>query len=420
MICKNCGKDNDLSSNEVSHFCSECGTELVDHQPTKKRKSVRRIFAVIIVLVLAFGAVSYGKLQANPVNRLAMGYARAMNRNKVELKTSMTFEMDNKVLDEIKLVNQMTFYPKDLNADLNMQMYYEEKKAGSIKGSIQNGIGYISSDEFMKDDFIYYEFDDFEDVMNDYQILFDIYKKLSTKGVKWAEYSDAVNKALGRDLKKDFNTITLNIDTDTLVDVMVAIIEVAIDDDDLKECAKDNLSFISRELEDHKRDFEIIEIDKDFLKDLEDFLEDDFDDSYDEIMDSLKDMEDELRDELEYSMSGMGSFTDIEMICELSAFNRIKSITYEYSISDYKVIVKTEFDDGAKKDKFKIEDGLKIEDMDELEDYFSNDFQDYIEDYQKENEVYEKLSKDLEKDGLTDEDSLLDFLIEFDSFLNDL
>ena len=83
MICKNCGKDNDVSMNEVSRFCSECGTELVDNQPSKKKKSFRKILAVVIVFVLIFGAVSYGKLQANPVNRLAMGYAKAMNRNKV-------------------------------------------------------------------------------------------------------------------------------------------------------------------------------------------------------------------------------------------------------------------------------------------------------------------------------------------------
>ncbi|MBN2221692.1 MAG: hypothetical protein JW708_05735, partial [Vallitaleaceae bacterium] len=245
-------------------------------------------------------------------------------------------------------------------------------------------------------------------------------KKLSTKGVKWTAYSDAVNKALGRDLKKDFNTITMKIDTDTLVDVLVEIIEVAKEDDDLKEWAKENLAIIAKELEDHRRDFEIIDIDKDFIEDLKDFVEDDFEDGYDEFMDSLEDMEDEIKDELEYSMSGMGSFTDIEVICELSALNRIKSITYEYSISDYKVMVTTEFDDGAKKEKYKLEDGLDAEDTDELEDYFSDEFMDHLEDYQKENEAFENLMKDLEKEGLTENGGFLDFFYEFESILNDL
>lgn len=411
MICQNCGKENDVSIYDLSYLCSECGTEMVNYQPVKKKRSIRKILVVVFALVLVFGVAAYGKMQSNPLNRLAMGYARTMNSNKIEAKTTISYESDDTVFDEIKIVNQMTAYPKNLDVYMNMQLYYKDNKAGSIKGSIQDGIGYLSSDELMKEDFLYYKIEDYEDFINDYQIILGIYKKLSSKGVKWTKYTEAMNEAFGRDLKKDFNTITMKIDTDTFVDAILAFVEVAKKDDDLKVWAKENLTIILEELEDHKDDFESIDIDEDFLKD--------FDDAYDEFIDGFEDMEDELKDQLEYSISGMNMITDIEVIYELSVFNRIKSVTYKYSVYDFKIYIKTELDDGAKKETYSLKDGLDAKDTEELEEYLSGDLAEHLADYQKENETFKELMKDLEKEGLSNA-GLYDLFQRFDSTLDDL
>lgn len=395
-ICPNCN----ALCEDNSKFCVKCGNVLPEtpisapapgapmsagapgvpvYAPApeaapKKKSPVKLILILAVAAMALYFVISKVLFLMNPAGAIIGGLKAIAGMDKSTITSTISFDYSGDEDDDLSILNDVTVKLvsaadlKNLLAEISIEALYSNKSVVKVGAGVNNDYVYIDPQKLYKKK-MYSELDEIlpgaEDYIQDIKIIMNA---LSSMDLKFdaGKYSDVVKKALGKDLKGSFSTVTLKIDQETSNELLLAILEKAAKDDALIESIRTGATkAINQIIKDKKFNESFIEKD-----DLESLLEE-FEDKK-AFKDNFKDALSEAVEELEYQLEYYEDY-DIEVPYETTVtfrfdlFNRLTGIDYvmegDVDGENMKIIISNAIKGGASFTKINTKDAIEIQEL---------------------------------------------------------
>lgn len=332
-----------------------------------KKKLIILVGAGVVLVIGILVGIFFLKVYANPFNRTMIAIGKSMNYKSCDTTTTMHFTLDpqkygdvfwmedtsslelvSKLLEKTTLEenivqqrNKKNIFKSKTQITANV-LYDDEKLVDAIMvlnneeikllaPSIMDKTFYVTLDDLFNEMDI-----DYEDLnVNKYYNLILDHKKLF-KSIDLKSYEELVKDNFEDEIKKGHSVkvqlaggeevkcreYTIKIDSSDFIDLAKDLQEEIADDDDFREFIRVVAVDILNEMYDSK-DYKMINIAKEDIKDAIDMVEDDddFEDVYEEAMVSLS----EAIDDSESSMEESNMDGDYEITYAIDRFNHIRS-----------------------------------------------------------------------------------------------